>query len=73
MSDESDRVVRFPQSRLPGRSKNRDVKNLGMTALARAVDPAGRGTRGHWCKRCQGVWYGQAGEVECPVCGNRHG
>ena len=28
---------------------------------------------GHWCSRCEGLWYGCALEVECPRCGNRRG
>lgn len=63
----------FPQSRVPGRSKNNPVKNLGMTKLALALDPEGRRASGHWCSRCVGVWYGHLAEVECPICGNRHG
>ncbi|SMF30881.1 hypothetical protein SAMN06265365_13730 [Tistlia consotensis] len=73
MSDDPPRVIRFPQSRVPGRSRSRPVKELGVTPLARQIDPTDRGLRGHWCSRCWGVWYGRAGEVECPVCGNRHG
>ena len=66
-------VVRFPQSRVPGSGRNRPVKDLGLTRLARLIDPSGRGASGHWCSRCQGVWYGCISETECPVCGNRHG
>ena len=73
MTDDDDRILRFPQSRVPGKSKNRPVKELGLTPLASRMDPTGRGTHGHWCRYCRGVWYGRAGEVECPVCGNRHG
>ena len=73
MSDDNDRVVRFPQSRVPGTSKNRPAKNLGLTPLARQLDASGSKACGHWCSRCQGIWYGYFLETECPVCGNRHG
>ena len=73
MSDEPPRIVRFPQSRVPGKNKRHPIKELGLTPLARQVDPDGKGTHGHWCSRCRGVWYGRPGEAECPVCGNRHG
>ena len=73
MSDDSDRVVRFPQSRVPGSNKNRPIKDLGLTPLARQLDASGSKACGHWCSRCQGIWYGYFLEAECPVCGNRHG
>ncbi len=73
MTDDPGRVIRFPQSRVPGRGKSHPVKDLGLTRLARLIDPSGRGSSGHWCSRCEGVWYGCASEAECPVCGNRQG
>ena len=73
MPDEADRVVRFPFSRVPGRGRTRSLRELGLTRLARMLDPDGLRASGHWCGRCEGVWYGMAAEVECPVCGNRHG
>jgi len=72
MSDDP-KVIPFPQSRVPGRNKTKPVKELGTTALGLALDPSGRSLKGHWCSRCQGVWYGLGQEVTCPACGNRHG
>jgi hypothetical protein len=73
MSDDTSRIIPFPQSRVPGSGNKRPVKDLGLTPLARQIDSGGRGVGGHWCSRCQGVWYGYFLETECPVCGNRHG
>lgn len=70
---EPPKVIRFPQSRVPGRSRNQPIKELGATELARAIDPEGKQLKGHWCSRCQGIWYGLGQEVACPACGNRHG
>ena len=48
-------------------------RELGTTALARRLGLADDQLGGHWCSRCQGIWYGCMLEVECPSCGNRHG
>ncbi|MEM7652898.1 MAG: hypothetical protein AAF220_06945 [Pseudomonadota bacterium] len=72
-SSEETTVIRFPQSRVPGANAKTPVKELGRTERSKALDPTGRASRGHWCSRCKGVWYGHGLEVECPVCGNRHG
>lgn len=73
MPDDNGRVIRFPQSRVPGTNKTRPINELGLTKHAQALDPTGRGSHGHWCSYCRGIWYGRPGEVECPICGNRHG
>lgn len=73
MTDDRDRIVRFPQSRVPGSSKNRPAKDLGLTPLSQQVSATGRSAKGHWCSRCQGIWWSYFLESECPVCGNRHG
>lgn len=73
MPDDNNRVIKFPHSRVPVGSTSRAIKELGLTKRAAALDPEGRGAHGHWCSHCRGIWYGRAGEVECPVCGNRHG
>ena len=73
MSDEPGRVVRFPQSRVSGSSKNRRARDLGLTPLSRQIESSGRSAKGHWCSRCQGIWWSYFLEAECPVCGNRHG
>lgn len=66
-------IIRFPQSRVAGSGRLRPIRDLGMTPLARQIDPTGNGCSGHWCSFCKGVWFGRTGETECPVCGNRHG
>ena len=48
-------------------------RELGTTALARRLALPDEQLSGHWCSRCQGIWYGCMLEAECPVCGNRHG
>jgi hypothetical protein len=48
-------------------------RELGTTVLARRLGLADEQLGGHWCSRCQGIWYGCMLEVECPCCGNRHG
>ena len=48
-------------------------RELGITALARQLGLPDDQLNGHWCSRCQGIWYGCTLEVECPCCGNRHG
>lgn len=49
------------------------IKELGVTPLARHLDFTEEQTNGHWCSRCQGIWFGYTLETECPVCGNRRG
>lgn len=49
------------------------LNELGVTSLARQLGLSETQTNGHWCSRCQGIWYGYTLEVECPVCGNRQG
>lgn len=48
-------------------------RELGITALARQLGLKDDQLGGHWCSRCQGIWYGCMLEVECPACGNRQG
>ena len=66
-------VVRFPQSRVSPPGVGRPTKYLGLGALARILGAPEEQATGHWCSRCQGIWYGYLLEVACPVCGNRHG
>ncbi len=47
--------------------------DLGITPLAKQLELKPEQMNGHWCSRCQGIWFGYTLEVECPVCGNRHG
>ena len=48
-------------------------REIGATPLALQLGLAEDQLSGHWCSRCQGIWYGCALEVQCPACGNRHG
>ena len=48
-------------------------RELGLSQLAQRLGGIGEQATGHWCSRCQGVWYGLLLEAACPVCGNRHG
>ena len=48
-------------------------RDLGITPLAMQLGLAPEQTNGHWCSRCQGIWFGYTLEVQCPVCGNRKG
>lgn len=54
-------------------SSARQMKELGVTPLARQLNLTEEQTNGHWCSRCQGIWYGYTLETQCPVCGNRRG
>jgi rubrerythrin len=48
-------------------------RNLGTTPLARQLGLNDDQLNGHWCSRCQGIWFGYTLEAQCPVCGNRNG
>jgi len=48
-------------------------RELGTTPLARQLNLPDEQLGGHWCSRCQGIWYGCMLEVQCPVCGHRGG
>ena len=44
------KVIGFPYAR-SGLAKTRSKpRNLGLTAMSKAVAPSGTGARGHWCK-----------------------
>lgn len=63
-------VLRFPFSCTTPAG---GFKTIGVGAMARHLGMTKGQMTGHWCSRCQGVWFGYALEVECPQCGNRHG
>jgi hypothetical protein len=44
---------------------------LGTTALAKLLGLQPWRLSGHWCSRCEGVWYVYTLEARCPQCGNR--
>lgn len=50
-----------------------NFKDLGLTPYARQLGLTTAQTHGHWCRRCEGIWFGYSLEVQCPVCGNRSG
>ena len=66
-------VIPFPASRTRPKTSPGKFKELGYSKLSQQVGMIQPNLKGHWCSRCQGIWYGFVGEVECPVCGNRHG
>jgi len=72
-SDNNPPVIRFPQSRVRVPGSAEPMKELGTGPLAASLGAPVEQTTGHWCSRCQGIWYGYLLEVTCPVCGNRHG
>jgi rubrerythrin len=46
---------------------------LGVTPLVIQLGLTEEQTNGHWCSRCEGIWFGYTLEAQCPVCGNRNG
>ena len=48
-------------------------RELGSTVLAKQLGLQDWQLNGHWCSRCEGIWYGYTLEAQCPRCGNRHG
>jgi len=73
MNDNPSDVVRFPQSRVSPPGSARPLRILGRGRMAEVLGAPAHQTTGHWCSRCQGIWFGYLLEVDCPVCGNRHG
>ncbi len=66
-------IVQFPQSRIAPQASEDGFKDLGLSDLARRLGAPSRQGTGHWCSRCQGIWYGYLLEVACPKCGGRNG
>jgi hypothetical protein len=73
MSKLTDEAARFAQSRTSPPATRGGFKDLGITPLAKQLGLTEEQTNGHWCSRCQGIWFGYTLEAECPVCGNRDG
>jgi len=73
MTEPPDRsvVVPFPGPRRRGVTDPAGPRNLGLTPLSRALGPVAISAKGHWCSRCEGIWYSYFGEARCPVCGGR--
>ncbi len=69
-----DRVLyQFPIPPDEEADQNLPFVDLGITPLAKQLGLTSEQMNGHWCSRCQGIWFGYTLEAECPVCGNRHG
>jgi hypothetical protein len=66
-------VVPFTHSRSSPPATPGGFKDLGLTPLARQLALTTEQTNGHWCSRCQGIWFGYTLEAQCPACGNRKG
>ena len=63
----------LPQSIQRALTMHGNFKDLGVSPLVRTLGLLDEQTNGHWCSRCEGIWFGYALEVQCPVCGNRSG
>lgn len=65
------RPIPFPVSRTTPPRTPGGFKELGTTALARTLGVADDSLYGHWCRRCEGIWWGLPLEAACPACGHR--
>lgn len=66
-------IFQFLSNSADGDGREGIFLDLGETPLAKQLALLPEQTNGHWCSRCQGIWFGYTLEVECPVCGNRRG
>lgn len=73
MPKRNNETTAFPQSRTQPAATPGGYRDLGVTSLARKLGLTDEQTNGHWCSRCQGIWFGYTLEAQCPVCGNRNG
>lgn len=64
-------VVPFPGPRQRPASTPARPRDLGLTPLSKALGPVAISAKGHWCDRCNGIWYSYFGEARCPVCNGR--
>jgi hypothetical protein len=64
-------VVPFPGPRMRRAEAPAVLCNLGLTTLSKALGPVALSPKGHWCDRCEGIWYSHFGEARCPVCGGK--
>jgi len=60
--------ARTTPARTPG-----GARVLGTGAMALQLGAHANRLSGHWCSRCQGIWFGLLLEAQCPACGNRRG
>ena len=66
-------MTNFPHSRASPPQTPGGFKDLGTTPLTKQLGLLPEHTNGHWCSRCQGIWFGCALETQCPICSNRNG
>lgn len=71
--EQSASVVAFPFSRVTPPQSQAPRSDEVFGALAKTLGVPREQTTGHWCSRCNLLWYGYLLEVACPACGNRHG
>lgn len=64
-------VIPFPGPRPKKSAPGPMVRDLGLTALSQSLGPVEVSPRGHWCDRCEGIWYSYFAEARCPVCGGK--
>jgi hypothetical protein len=55
---EPPRPLAFPLARTTPPRTLGGFKELGTTALARTLGLAEESLYGHWCRPCQGIWWG---------------
>ena len=72
-TEDESTLVRFPFSRVSPPHSAGGFRELGATPLAGQLGLQEWQLNGHWCSRCEGIWYGYTLEAECPCCGNRRG
>lgn len=64
-------VVPFPGPRSRPGPVPAAPRNLGLSTLSKALGPVMASAKGHWCARCNGIWYSYVGDGRCPECGGK--
>lgn len=72
-AESDDKAAAFVRALLSPSRPLAGHRELGVTSLARQLGLGDDQSGGHWCSRCQGIWYGCMLEVECPARCNRQG
>jgi len=70
-SSKTQKIIPFPCSKISPKKTLPCFQDLGDSPRSKAISDSCK--TGHWCSRCQGIWYGAASECECPICKNRNG
>jgi len=65
------RPVEFPPPRPRVEREPETFEDLGESAMAMALGVGWAAQYGHWCSRCEGIWWGLPLEAQCPQCGHR--